>query len=322
MKPLITGSRGYIGSTLAKTFVKKGIMPVGVDKEIRPNDASIYGLYYQAAFEDPYVAEMIMDMGIDTICHLAADASVPDSVLNPGKYYHNNVSALITFANSLVQWGWKGKFIFSSSAAVYSDSSVPVTESSDVLPCNPYGQTKLIGEHALRDIFRLSAIELICFRYFNVAGAWDDVGDHSDSSHVIQRMCDATYNSDTFKIFGKDLNTPDGTCIRDFIHVRDVCDAHLHVAKCYSTPGSISYNLGTGNGISVYQLLEEFNNIVLDPRMVSWEYDNPRIGDPIFLVADGSRFTSETGYTYKHSNIKNIIQSSWDYFIRDKNERI
>ncbi|NBP58124.1 hypothetical protein EBU71_16630, partial [bacterium] len=92
--------------------------------------------------------------------------------------------------------------------------------------------------------------------------------------------------------------------------------------KCYSTPGSISYNLGTGNGISVYQLLEEFNNIVLDPRMVSWEYDNPRIGDPIFLVADGSRFTSETGYTYKHSNIKNIIQSSWDYFIRDKNERI
>lgn len=312
MRVLITGSRGYIGSTLAKTFVKNDIIPFGVDRELRAEGSAIYGLYHQASFEDQSVAEMVADLKIDTICHLAADASVPDSLSNPGKYYQNNVAATIQFLNNLVERKWKGNFIFSSSAAVYPSSTKLASEMDCPDPMNPYGLTKLMGEQILLDYYQAYGINVVCFRYFNVAGAWDDVGDHGSSDHVIQKMIRShLYHSD-FVIYGGNKNTPDGTCVRDYLHVRDVCDAHLAAIKYLDiNPGFHIYNLGTSCGTSVKQLVAQF--VLTTGEHLCFSSGESRAGDPDYLVADGHRFVSDTGYTYNHSNLNNIITTAWEY---------
>lgn len=312
MKVLVTGSRGYIGSTLCKTLGERGHIAFGVDRELRPEGSAIYGLYHRASFEDPEVAQMVYDLKIDTICHLAADASVPDSITSPSKYYTNNVSALIQFLDNLVKLKWKGKFIFSSSAAVYPSASKLASESDPTDPMNPYGLTKLMGEQILQDYYKAYGISVVCFRYFNVAGAWDDVGDHGMSDHVIQKMISSVNRHSDFNIYGTDKDTPDGTCIRDYLHVRDVCGAHLTAIDYLDdNHGFHVYNLGTGNGTSVKQLAINF--IMNTGRNLSIQNGESRDGDPDFLVADGHRFVADTGYTYNHSDINNIIKTAWKY---------
>lgn len=319
MKVLITGSRGYIGSTLAKTFVEKGVIPVGVDRDLRPKGSAIYGLFYEKSFEDEEVAQIVVDLKIDTICHLAADASVPDSVRHPGRYYQNNVAATIQFLNNLIDRGWRGKFIFSSSAAVYPDTGRLSKETDVPAPCNPYGSTKLMNEQTLRDYFSAYDISVMCFRYFNVAGGWDDVGDHLHAEHVIQRICHSAVRQTPFVMFNDQANTPDGTCVRDYLHVRDVCDAHLHaISYLNEHPGYYIYNLGTSHGTSIKQLISSF--ITSTGENLLFEKGPGRIGDPDYLVADGHLFVSDTGYTYKHSELNNIISSAWEYYSNKKKE--
>ena len=313
MKVLITGSRGYIGSTLAKTFVtERGIIPIGVDKELRPEGSAIYGLFYESRFEDVAVAELVQDLNIDTICHLAADAEVPDSIVNPGKYYQNNVAATIQFLNNLVDRKWKGNFIFSSSAAVYPSSTKLASEMDCPDPMNPYGLTKLMGEQILLDYYQAHGINVVCFRYFNVAGAWDDVGDHGGSSHVIQKMIKSSFRFDDFTIYGTDRNTPDGSCVRDYLHVRDVCGAHLTaIDYLMKKPGFYIYNLGTSNGTSVKSLVSQF--ILNTGKNLNFNEGPSRDGDPDFLVADGHLFVADTGYKYQHSDMSNIIKTAFSY---------
>lgn len=313
MKVLITGSRGYIGSTLAKTLTSLDHIPIGVDRDINPNGSAIYGLFHHANFEDKFVAELVADLKIDTICHLAADASVPDSVASPGKYYENNTSNTIKLLNNLVEKNWKGKFIFSSTAAVYEPKSTLMGESDTLSPPNPYGVSKLMCEEVLKDYNRAYGIDVVNFRYFNVAGAWDDVGDHLHSTHVIQKLCYAGARDITFEIFGIDRDTPDGTCVRDYLHVRDVCDAHVKAIEFLSkNKGYHTYNLGTGNGISVRRLVNEFS--VNTRKTIYIGEGEPRPGDPDYLVADGHRFVADTGYTYNHSDLRNIIDTAWSYY--------
>lgn len=320
MKVLVTGSRGYIGSTLVKTLVQQGHIPVGVDCELRPEGSAIYGLFYQSRFEEKDVAQMVVDLKIDTICHLAADASVPDSLILPSKYYTNNVSATIQLLDNLVKLKWKGKFLFSSSAAVYPSSTSPALETDGPNPLNPYGMSKLMGEKLLHDYYLAYGISVVCFRYFNVAGAWDDVGDHGSSDHVIQKMIGSSSNIyDTFTIFGTDKSTPDGTCVRDYLHVRDVCGAHIAAINYLNTkPGYYIFNLGTGTGVSVRQLVASF--ISTTGSNLNITNGASRNGDPDFLVADGSKFTSETGYTYLHSDLNNIIKTAWEYSCAKKEQ--
>lgn len=317
MKVLVTGSRGYIGSVLAKTLTKQGHIPIGVDRDLNPNGSAIYGLFHHTNFEDKFVAQMVSDLKIDTICHLAADANVPDSVVNPKAYYENNTCNTIKLLNNLVENKWKGKFIFSSTAAVYKESDSILNEFDTLQPPNPYGLSKLMCEQALKDYHKAYGIDVVNFRYFNVAGAWDDVGDHLNSSHIIQRLCYAASRDDNFHIYGTDKNTIDGTCIRDYVHVRDVCDAHVKVIEYLNhNRGYHTYNLGTSVGISVRAMVTGFMlqtkqnfNIVND--------DVGRVGDPDRLVADGHRFCADTGYTYNHSGLNNIIDTSWNYY-KDK----
>lgn len=312
MKVLITGSRGYIGSNLAKTFVYNDIIPFGVDKELRPEGSAIYGLFHHTSFEDSDLADIICNFGIDTICHLAADASVPDSLVSPDKYYKNNVANTIQLLNNLVERKWKGNIIFSSSAAVYPSTSFPVSEDQETNPMNPYGHSKLMCEQILRDYHNAFGIGVVCFRYFNVAGAWGDTGDHEASDHVIQKLIRASFNGSNFVIFSDKKDTPDGTCVRDYFHVRDVCDAHLAaITFLKANPGFYIYNLGTSSGTSVAELIKEFElttkadlNFIVGP---------PRPGDPDFLVANGSKFVQDVKYTYKHSDLKNILATAYEY---------
>ncbi len=312
MKVLITGSRGFIGSTLAKTITCLGHIPVGVDREINQYGSTIYGLFHQANFEDEYVAQIVSDLKIDTICHLAADASVPHSVQNPGLYYENNVAATIKLLNNLAKKKWKGNFIFSSSAAVYPDSGSRVSEDILPNPPNPYGRTKWIGEQILYDFHYSHDINVVCFRYFNVSGAWDDVGDHGSSEHVIQKIIQSSIRDKSFFIYGDNKNTADGTCVRDYIHVRDVCGAHLKAIEFLKTnPGYYIFNLGTGNGYSIKQLITHF--IGSTGQSLHFEVDKSREGDPDSLVADGSLFIKKTGYTYQYSDLNSIFTSAWQY---------
>lgn len=313
MKVLITGSRGYIGSVLAKTLASQGHMPLGVDRNINSRGSAIYGLFHHANFEDRFVAQMVSDLKIDTICHLAADADVPDSVERPGKYYENNTSNTIKLLNNLVENKWRGKFIFSSTAAVYKEKNSIITETDVLEPPNPYGMSKLMCEQVLKDYHKVYGIDVVNFRYFNVAGAWDDVGDHLNSPHVIQRLCHAATNGNDFHIFGTDKNTTDGTCVRDYLHVRDVCDAHLQAIKhLNNNKGYYNYNLGTSFGVSVRSLVASF--MLQTKENISISSDEGRPGDPDHLVADGHRFMADTKYTYNYSNLNNIIDSAWIYY--------
>ena len=307
---LVTGSRGYIGSVLAKTLMEKGYNPHGVDKT-SVGEGLIYGNFIQDDFASLAVVNYCIYHNIKTICHLAADASVPDSVVNPSKYFNNNVASLIILLDNLVKRGWRGNFIFSSSAAVYQPPiDGLLAETDPTLPCNPYGLSKLIGEDVLREYQKAYGFNVACFRYFNVAGAWDDVGDHSLCDHVIQKMINAALINQPFTIFDDTKQTPDGTCVRDYLHVRDVCDAHLSVNDYFNKlPDGKKefqiFNLGVGQGVSVKQLVNSFERVT--GKQLQTIIGQGRPGDPDFLVADGSRITRVTDHTYKHSQLDNII---------------
>ncbi len=312
MKVLITGSRGYIGSVLAKTLVAQGHEVHGIDINGNPDGSSIYGFFTEANINDSSVAVMVKSLQIDTIFHLAASADVGESVLHPEQYYDNNIGNTATMLNNLIQVGWKGKIIFSSTAAVYQEQPRLSYETSTVNSPNPYGRSKYMCEQLLRDINKAHGISVAVFRYFNVAGSWDDTGDHIDSGHIIQRLCSAAH-AGRFTLFGNNKNTPDKTCIRDYVHVRDVCDAHIHASHFLDdNPGMYTFNIGSGKGFSNMEILSAFQrftgksiNVITGPG---------RPGDPDFLVASPDKFVSDTGYRYNHSSLEKIITTAWTYY--------
>jgi len=314
LKVLITGSRGYIGSVLAKTLHEQNIIPFGIDHDGRPNGSAIYGMFSIGCITDDLIIECIMDQGIDTIFHLAAYADVGDSVKHPAMYYENNIGKTSLMLLKLLEKGWRGKIIFSSTAAVYKEQSMPVYEGCEIGSPNPYGKSKYACEQLLHDISAAYDIPVAIFRYFNVAGAWDDVGDHIDASHIISRLCDSTYNKKPFMLYGTDKNTPDGTCIRDYVHVRDVCDAHIHVAKFldHVIPNVWTFNLGTGAGHSNLEIIKAFERFSGHKPII---INGPgRAGDPDHLVAGTIKFVNQTKYRYNHSSLEQIITTAWNYY--------
>lgn len=311
MKVLVTGNRGYIGSVLCKYLNDQGIVAHGVDNDQKAS-SSKYVMDTVAQFEDWY--DQVADLGIDTIFHLAASADVGESVRDPAFFYKNNIGATSQFVLGLIRRGWKGNIIFSSTAAVYGESDQPVNENSLIGSPNPYGKSKYSCEQLLEDVAYANGIKSVRFRYFNVAGADGDVGDHLYSGHIIQRLC-ASVNSETnFKLFGNQKNTRDGTCVRDYIHVMDICRAHL-AANDYlnrGAEGSHVFNLGTGRGFSNLEIIDGFSRFT--GQQISYDVVDDRPGDPDFLVADGSKFERETGFRYTHSSLENIITTAWNYY--------
>lgn len=308
MNVMVTGSHGYIGSILCKTLTEQGHDVYACDNKLRlGGDFRYIKNVYNYSFEEDIVVQAILNNNIQTIFHLAASSLLGPSATDPLLYYWNNTAKTITLLHKLAKAGWKGHIIFSSTAAVYGDQPFHVSETADLKPCNHYGKSKLMCEQAL-SVAEMYGIKTTAFRYFNVAGAYDDIGQDSGEPHIISRICDAAIRNTALTIFGNDYQTRDGTCVRDYVHVRDVCRAQIHAMEMQLVG---TYNLGTRQGTSTRELIElfkEINNV----RVPSVDGDR-REGDPAFLVANPDKFV-DTGFEYKYSNTPYILASAWNYY--------
>lgn len=310
MNILITGASGYIGSVLCKMSYEQGHGVTAVD--VKNPEHNYFHTFVNSEAGDNVLLQFIKLNEIDTVFHLAASADVADSVLRPAHYFENNLGQTSRLIDNLNSIGWEGKFIFSSTAAVYGDGKgVPFKENDVLHPVNPYGDSKLACEELIENVCKTTGMKAIIFRYFNVVGANENIGDHLDSGHVIQKLCKAAMTGEQFKVFGHNLPTRDGTCIRDYVHVNDIALAHFHACKLLDDQDFGIYNLGTNNGVSVRELMNSFEDIT--GQEVLFFNKEQRDGDPIFLVADPSKFIN-TGFEYKYSDMNTIITTAWESF--------
>lgn len=311
VKFVVTGSSGYIGSVMCKLLKQQGYAVMGVDLE--DLNHNYLDEYVGGNVRDQITADAIKSYKPAAIFHFAASADVGQSMEQPALFYHNNVGATTELIDNMVNRGWSGHFIFSSTAAVYGVPNGPAKETDTLHPINPYGRSKLMCEQALDDIVRHGAsqsIKLTKFRYFNVAGAWKNVGDHADASHIITRLCHARKHKLPFHLYGNQYDTRDGTCIRDYVHVLDICKAHLWAFRSQQANGE-TYNLGTGRGYSNMEMIKAFRNFL--GHNVEYVIDAPRPGDPSILVANSDRIQSQ-GFRYMHGSLEEMITSAWEYY--------
>jgi UDP-arabinose 4-epimerase len=261
------------------------------------------------------VAEAIDRHEVEAVMHFAALAYVGESVVEPNMYYQSNVGGLVSVLKAMNARGVK-RAVFSSTCAVYgTPPTTPISEEMPCQPINPYGRSKLMCEHILRDHAVAYGIGAVALRYFNAAGADADgeIGeDHEPETHLIPLVLEAAAGlRDSITIFGEDYDTPDGTCIRDYIHVSDLADAHVRALhKC--EPGVFdAINLGTGAGFSVNEIIEAVRSVTTrDFRVVSAPR---RPGDPPSLIADPAKAEAKLGWRASHSDLKNIIETAWTW---------
>lgn len=318
MKILVTGGAGYIGSHTVKALCENGHTPVVLDNLSRGHKPSIpAGIeFLEKDIADPDLAKVMKDLGIEGIMHFAAHSQVGESMQKPNIYYENNVVGSYRLIESARLAGVKN-FVFSSTAAVYGEPDVvPITEDSPHRPTNVYGRTKLMIEQMLSDYSNIYGQRYVALRYFNAAGA-DPSGtigeDHSPETHLIPLILDAALGKrPSISIFGTDYDTPDGTCVRDYIHVNDLASAHL-LAMEYLTKGGDSnyFNLGSGNGFSVKEIVETTKEVTgIDFKV---EIGPRRAGDPGTLIASFDKIKQLLGWNPTHSNVKDIIKDAWNW---------
>lgn len=307
---LVTGSAGYIGSVVCKMAIELGYKVIAVDVGEHKHN------YHHVRMDktccsDPKVAMVAVDFKVDAIFHLAASANITDSLTRPLLYYQNNTGVTAKMMDNMIMAGWRGTVIFSSTAAAYKVSGEPVVENDPTGPINAYGRSKLMCEELLKEVYKAHQIPVVVFRYFNVAGAYEDVGDHFDSHHVIQRLCHSMTTKQPFYVCGTDYNTRDGTCVRDYLHVLDIAAAHFHALSYHTEPCYELYNLGTHQGTSVRELANKFTEVVGKQMPILDAV--PRLGDQAFMVANPSKFI-KTGFRYKHSSLDEMICSAWKHY--------
>lgn len=312
---LIAGGAGFIGSVVSSYLIEKGHRVTVLDNLSKGHASAIHP---EARFikgdiaEEKSVAECCSS-DIDIAMHFAAFIEVGESVNEPARYYDNNVSKTLRFADNLCRNGVK-KLVFSSTAAVYGEpQKVPLTEDAALLPVNPYGRTKLMVEQALADFRHAYDLQFVALRYFNAGGASKRYGeDHSPESHLIPRIINAMLAGDTIKVFGTDYKTNDGSCVRDYIHVLDLAEAHLLAAQyLISGHSSDCFNLGTGNGFSVLEVISAVERISGKP--VSRANVDRRPGDSAILVASPEKARRVLGWGKTLRSLDEIIESAYTW---------
>lgn len=306
---VVTGCSGYIGSVLCKMLKEQGHTITGVD--LVPPRLSYVDNYIEGCISSKQFAQAVKD--VEIMFHMAADVEVGLSAVRPEIFYYNNVGNTAHMLKNLVDVGWRGHIVFSSSAAVYGEPHDIADIDTPTAPTNAYGDSKLICERMLNEISKLHDIKVTCFRYFNVAGAYQDVGDHLRSNHIIQKLCNAAYTRSTFQLFGDDYPTEDRSCVRDYIHVIDICRAHILVAllKKQKTKFEV-FNLGSGVGYSnkeVIHAFQEFTGIEIKVKRA-----DRRPGDPAMLVASSDDFMRATGFEYRKDTLQSMITTAWSYY--------
>jgi UDP-glucose 4-epimerase len=317
MNVLVVGGAGYIGSHCVRQLVAAGHRPVVLDNLVFGHRSAVCAEipFYDADLgNQEIVGQILRDESIELVMHFAAYAYVGESVTEPRKYYNNNFVATLRLLETMLDNGVK-KFVFSSTCATYGEPhSLPIVETLPQAPINPYGQTKLDVENCLKSFAHAYGLSFAAFRYFNAAGAAEDgtIGeDHQPETHLIPLVFDAaTGRRDHIKIFGTDYDTPDGTCLRDYVHVDDLSRAHIAAFEKLETPGaSHFYNLGTGRPNSVREIIDAVEAVTgLKVPVIE---DGRRAGDPPALYADPSKAQNELGWEIKFTEVKEIIETAW-----------
>ena len=316
MKILVTGSAGYIGSVVCELLIEQGHSVVGLDNFSNGHrQASIPGtMTYNANVNDEEQLDSIFtNHEPEAVIHLAAKSLVGESVTNPSKYYDANVVESLALLQKMTEYGVT-KIVFSSSAAVYGEpEKTPITEKQAPNPINPYGETKRAFEEILKWYEHAYGLRYIALRYFNAAGATSLFGEHhTPETHLIPIILDVALQQDRpMKIFGDDYETPDGTCIRDYVHVIDIANAHIDALRSLEKKPSGIYNIGNGIGFSNREIYETAKQIT--GQNIPLQITPRRDGDPAILVASNDKAGNDLGWNAKHSELAEIIQSAWDW---------
>jgi UDP-glucose 4-epimerase len=317
MNTLVVGGAGYVGSHCVRQLTTAGHHAVVVDnlsfghRGAVPPDLPFYDVELA---DQVALAGIFQKHDIDLVLHFAAFAFVGESVTNPLKYYRNNVAATLTLLETMLAHGVK-RFVFSSTCATFGvPAQMPITEDTPQAPINPYGQTKLDVENLLKALARAHGLSFAAFRYFNAAGAAEDgsIGeDHTPETHLIPLAIQAAQGlRPPLQVFGTDYPTPDGTCLRDYVHVVDLARAHIAVFDRLNSPGTqLFYNLGTGRPTSVQEVVRAVEKVT--GLKVPVEFTPRRAGDPPALYADASKARRELGWSPKYTDIESIIETAW-----------
>lgn len=315
MNIFVTGGAGYIGSATAEALIEAGHAVTVFDSLITGHRAAVpaEAEFIHASLDDSRVlAEALTSRPYDAVMHFAAFIEAGESMKDPAKYFRNNFSNSIQLIETAVRAG-VGKFVLSSTAAVYQSSDEPLTEESPLGPTNVYGQTKLMTEQALEWYRQIFGLRYAALRYFNACGALPGRGEaHQPESHLIPRVLRiALGQAESATIYGTDYPTPDGTCIRDYIHIADLVAAHLLALDALEHHDKLIYNVGSGNGYSVREVIEAARKVTGHPIPA---IESPRRpGDSARLVASPKKIMAELGWKSQHDNLADILASAWEW---------
>ncbi len=313
MRIFVAGGAGYIGSACTEYLLDHGYEVTVFDDLITGHRDAVdpRATFIKANLEDrENLIKLVKSGGYDAIMHFAAFSLVGESMKDPGKYFRNNVATAINLADAAVAGGVK-TFVFSSTAATFGEpDEIPIRETTAQNPINPYGESKLCFEKVLKWYSECYGLKYVALRYFNAAGATGKYGeDHNPETHLIPILLQVAQGKrDKAMLFGDDYDTPDGTCIRDYIHILDLAQAH---EKAIYAPQSGHYNLGTGSGYSVKQILDAARKVTGHP--IPADVVPRRPGDPPRLIACSQRARTELGWNPQFENPETIIESAWKW---------
>jgi len=310
---LVTGGAGYVGSVCCAQLLERGHAVTVLDDLSTGHAGAVpTGLLYELDYGDRAgVARLLQRTRIDAVFHFAAKALIPESVSNPGAFFDVNVASAIAFLETLRDFGIK-KFVFSSSAAVYGNpQQIPIDEDHPKNPVNSYGETKLMLEHVLQWYAEAYGWTVTAFRYFNASGATESSGeDHWPETHIIPLLLQtAAGERSHFEIYGDDYPTPDGTCIRDYVHVSDIAAAHLLALDAPPLPGMRAYNIGCGCGYSVREVVRVVEEVT--GTRIRVRNSARRAGDPAVLCASPAKLIGDFSWKPLHSDLRQIVSSAW-----------
>jgi UDP-glucose 4-epimerase len=313
---LVTGAAGYIGSVCTEVLIARGMHVVALDNLQEGHRAAVPD---QAIFchADLSIRSQIEDVfsqhKIDAVMHFAGEALVAKSVREPSTFYAANVACGVNLLDAMIRHGVK-KFIFSSTAATYGEPEmVPIPEDHRKAPINPYGKSKLVFEQILTDYRAYTGLAYVTLRYFNAAGASAERGEaHRLETHLIPRVLDAASGAiPHVDVLGADYPTPDGTCVRDYVHVLDIADSHMRALDEIERIGGEAFNVGTSRGYSILEVIEMAERIA--GRKIARQLSPRRPGDPAVLVASKEKLKGALGWEARHSSLEEVISSAWKW---------
>ena len=314
MRILVTGAAGYIGSVCAEVLIARGHEVIALDDLSEGHKEALHpkARFFEVNLHDyASLNSVFSQTQIDAVMHFAARCLVEESVREPAMYYRANVAAGINLLDSMLRHGVK-RMIFSSTAAAYGEpEKTPIPEEHPTRPINPYGASKLLFERILQEFKDNSGLEYVVMRYFNAAGASKERGeDHHPETHILPILFEVALGQrNAFSLYGTDYPTPDGTCIRDYVHVMDIAESHVLALERISEVSGRVFNVGNSRGFSVREVLSAAERIT--GRKISAREASRRPGDPAELVASSDRIRRELGWSPRHSDLDTIIKSAW-----------